>query len=133
MTTLPKDLYEAAAIDGATAWQSFRRITLPLIIRATLPAIVMTFTFNFNNFGAIYFLTGGGPGWPTAQIPTSMYVSGGVPGQTDILISWIYKLSFNNNAQLYNIAAVYSILIFLFIGFISVYNLSKSKGLWEDD
>jgi len=133
LTTLPKDLYEAAAIDGATAWQSFRRITLPLIIRATLPAIIMTFTFNFNNFGAIYFLTGGGPGWPTAQIPTSMYVSGGVPGQTDILISWIYKLSFNNNAQLYNIAAVYSILIFLFIGFISVYNLSKSKGLWEDD
>jgi len=133
LTTLPKDLYEAAAIDGATAWQSFRRITLPLIIRATLPAIIMTFTFNFNNFGAIYFLTGGGPGWPTAQIPISMYVSGGVPGQTDILISWIYKLSFNNNAQLYNIAAVYSILIFLFIGFISVYNLSKSKGLWEDD
>jgi arabinogalactan oligomer/maltooligosaccharide transport system permease protein len=133
LTTLPKDLYEAAAIDGATKWQAFRNITIPLILRATLPAIIMTFTYNFNNFGAIYFLTGGGPGYNLDKIPLSMQVMGGIPGQTDILISWIYKLSFTNNAQLYNIAAVYSILIFIFIGFISVYNLSRSKGLWEED
>ncbi len=133
LTTLPKDLYEAASIDGASKWQSFRNITLPLILRATLPAIIMTFTFNFNNFGAIYFLTGGGPDWPRELVPTSMRIMGGIPGQTDILISWIYKLSFDNNAQLYNVAAVYSILIFAFVGFVSVYNLSKSKGLWEED
>lgn len=133
LTTLPKDLYEAASIDGATKWQAFRNITIPLILRATLPAIIMTFTFNFNNFGAIYFLTGGGPGFDLDKIPLSMQIMGGIPGQTDILISWIYKLSFTNNAQLYNIAAVYSILIFIFIGFISVYNLSRSKGLWEED
>jgi arabinogalactan oligomer/maltooligosaccharide transport system permease protein len=133
LTTLPKDLYEAAAIDGASKWQAFRKITIPLILRATLPAIIMTFTYNFNNFGAIYFLTGGGPAYNLDKIPMSMQVMGGIPGQTDILISWIYKLSFSNNAQLYNIAAVYSILIFIFIGFISVYNLSRSKGLWEED
>jgi arabinogalactan oligomer/maltooligosaccharide transport system permease protein len=133
LTTLPKDLYEAAAIDGASKWQAFRNITIPLILRATLPAIIMTFTYNFNNFGAIYFLTGGGPGYNLDKIPLSMQIMGGIPGQTDILISWIYKLSFTNNAQLYNIAAVYSILIFIFIGFISVYNLSRSKGLWEED
>ncbi|MEI7667398.1 MAG: ABC transporter permease subunit, partial [Erysipelotrichaceae bacterium] len=133
LTTLPKDLYEAAAIDGATKWQSFRRITLPLILRATLPAIVMTFTFNFNNFGAIYFLTGGGPGRPNDLVPQSMLILKGVPGATDILISWIYKLSFTANEQLYNMAAVYSIMIFLFIGSISVFNLARAKTLWEDD
>ncbi|MBS3972744.1 MAG: sugar ABC transporter permease [Erysipelotrichia bacterium] len=133
LTTLPKDLYEAAAIDGATRFQQFKRITLPLILRATLPAIVMTFTFNFNNFGAIYFLTGGGPAFARDAIPQSMRIMGGVPGQTDILISWIYNLSFASNAQLYNIASVYSILIFLFIGSISVFNLARSKNLWEED
>lgn len=133
LTTLPKDLYEAAAIDGATRFQQFKTITLPLILRATLPAIVMTFTFNFNNFGAIYFLTGGGPGFARDAIPQSMRVMGGVPGQTDILISWIYNLSFASNAQLFNVAAVYSILIFVFIGSISVFNLARSKNLWEED
>lgn len=132
LTTLPKDLYEAAAIDGASRWQSFKKITFPLIIQSTIPAIIMTFTFNFNGFGSIYYLTGGGPKWDPAIIPNSMKIMGGVPGQTDILISWIYKLSFDKNAQLYNIAAVYSILIFLFIASISVYNLSKQKNLWED-
>ncbi|MGL5978714.1 MAG: ABC transporter permease subunit [Erysipelotrichaceae bacterium] len=132
LTTLPKDLYEAAKIDGATKNQAFRKITMPLVLSATLPTIVMTFTFNFNNFGAIYFLTGGGPAWDPSLVPASMKIMGGVPGQTDILISWIYKLSFSGNAQLYNIAAVYSILIFAFVGFIAVFNLSRSKGLWED-
>jgi arabinogalactan oligomer/maltooligosaccharide transport system permease protein len=133
LTTLPKDLYEAAAIDGASKWQSFQRITLPMVIRATLPAIIMTFTFNFNNFGAIYFLTGGGPARPTELVPQSMLILKGVPGATDILISWIYKLSFTRNEQVYNMAAVYSILIFIFIGFISVYNLAKNKGIWEEE
>lgn len=132
LTTLPKDLYEAATIDGASKSQAFRKITMPLVLTATLPTIVMTFTFNFNNFGAIYFLTGGGPGWDPTAIPASMKLMGGVPGQTDILISWIYKLSFSGNAQLYNIAAVYSIFIFAFVGVISVVNLSRSKTLWED-
>jgi arabinogalactan oligomer / maltooligosaccharide transport system permease protein len=133
LTTLPKDLYEAAAIDGANKLQSFTRITLPLILRATLPAIVMTFTFNFNNFGAIYFLTGGGPGIPNDLVPQSMLIMKGVPGATDILISWIYKLSFTADAQVFNMAAVYSIIIFVFIGSISVFNLSRAKTLWEDD
>lgn len=132
LTTLPKDLYEAAKIDGASRSQAFKKITLPLVLTATLPTIVMTFTFNFNNFGAIYFLTGGGPGWDPTAIPATMKLMGGVPGQTDILISWIYKLSFSGNAQLYNIAAVYSIFIFAFVGIISVVNLSRSKTLWED-
>lgn len=95
LTTIPSDLYEAASIDGATGWKKFKSITLPLVLKGTAPAIVMTFTHNFNNFGSIYYLTGGGPDWVYSEVPNSMKVMGGIPGQTDILISWIYKLSFS--------------------------------------
>ncbi|HHX53083.1 MAG TPA: sugar ABC transporter permease [Erysipelothrix sp.] len=132
LTTIPKDLYEAASIDGATGWKKFKSITLPLVLRGTAPAIVMTFTHNFNNFGSIYYLTGGGPNWVYSEVPNTMKVMGGIPGQTDILISWIFKLSFTQNAQLYNIAAVYSILIFIFVAVFSVLNLARNRAVWED-
>jgi len=131
--TIPESLYEAADIDGASAGQKFKYITLPMILRATAPVIVTTFTFNFNNFGAIYFLSGGGPGYPLEQIPQSVLVLGAAPGQTDILISWIYKLSFRSTVNQYNLASVYSILIFVFIGLAAIYNLSKLKSFWEED
>ena len=131
--TIPKDLYEAAEIDGANGFQKFRYVTLPMVLRATAPIIVTTFTFNFNNFGAIYFLTGGGPGYPLSEIPQSVLILGAAPGQTDILISWIYKLSFGSSNNQFNLAAVYSILIFVFIGLTSIYNLSKIKSFWEEE
>lgn len=133
LSTIPKDLYEAADIDGATGFQRFRAITLPMVLSATLPSIIMTFSFNFNNFGAVYFLTGGGPLWDPTKVPESMRVIGGaVPGQTDILISWIYKLSFTKGQEVFNVAAVYSIIIFIIVGGSSVYNLLKSKSFSEE-
>lgn len=131
--TIPKSLYEAADIDGASGNQKFRFITLPWVLRATAPIIITTFTFNFNNFGAIYFLTGGGPGYPPDEIPTSVAVLGAAPGKTDILISWIYKLSFVGGTKNYNLAAVYSILIFVLISLTAIYTLSKQKSFWEED
>jgi arabinogalactan oligomer / maltooligosaccharide transport system permease protein len=131
--TIPESLYEAADIDGASSQQKFKYITMPMVLRATMPVIVTTFTFNFNNFGAIYFLSGGGPGYPLSEIPQSVMVLGAAPGQTDILISWIYKLSFRSSVNQYNLASVYSILIFLFIGLAAIYNLSKLKSFWEED
>lgn len=133
LSTIPKDLYEAADIDGASDFQRFKAITLPMVLTATLPSIIMTFSFNFNNFGAVYFLTGGGPLWDPTKVPESMRVLGGaVPGQTDILISWIYKLSFTKGQEVFNVAAVYSIIIFIIVGGASVYNLLKSKSFSEE-
>ena len=129
--TIPFSLYEAADIDGASSFQKFRFVTFPWVVRATAPVIITTFTFNFNNFGAIYFLTGGGPGYPRAEIPQTL--RGIAPGQTDILISWIYKLSFQSTVNHYNLAAVYSILIFLLIGTFAVWNLARLKSFWEED
>lgn len=134
LSTIPKDLYEAANIDGATGLQRFNAITLPMVLAATLPSIIMTFSFNFNNFGAVYFLTGGGPLWDPTKVPESMRVIGGaVPGQTDILISWIYKLSFTQGQEVFNVAAVYSIIIFIIVGGFSVFNLLKSKSFSEEE
>lgn len=133
LSTIPRELYEAAAIDGASGWQRFKYITWPMVISATMPALIMTFSFNFNNFGAIYFLTGGGPNWDPSQIPDSMRIVGSaMPGQTDILISWIYKLSFTKDFEQYNVAAIYTILIFLIVGGFSVYNLVRSRSFQEE-
>lgn len=112
-------LYEAAEIDGANAVQTFCRIKLPLLLNATAPLIVMNIAYNFNCFGAIYFLTGGGPSDPSYQFA----------GDTDILISWIYKLTLNQ--KMYSMAAVMNILIFIFIGAISLWNFRKTNAFKE--
>jgi arabinogalactan oligomer/maltooligosaccharide transport system permease protein len=133
LSTIPKDLYEAADIDGATGYQRFRSITLPMVLAATVPSLIMTFSFNFNNFGSIFFLTGGGPVWDPAHTPDSLkIISSALPGQTDILISWIYKLSFTKDFEMYNVASAYSIIIFIMIGAYSVINMLKAKSFREE-
>jgi multiple sugar transport system permease protein len=70
---LPKDVSEAAQIDGATKWQEFRRVSLPLL----WPAIFTTFVFRaiiaFKVFDEVYLLTGGGPGTSTEVISFTIY------------------------------------------------------------
>lgn len=60
LTNISGDLYEASEVDGATKWQQFKEITLPMVLHQVAPTLVMTFAYNFNNFGAIYLLTEGG-------------------------------------------------------------------------
>lgn len=122
MTSIPDELYEAANIDGANKFQQFRNITLPMVVIATTPLIIMSFSYNFNNFGAVYFLTGGGP--------TGTYDPASGAGSTDILITWIYKLTVDR--QNYNIGALMSLLIFIIIGLFSAYNFSRTKAFKED-
>lgn len=125
MTSIDKSLYEAASIDGATGFQQFRYITMPLVLFATSPLLVMTFSGNFNNFGVIYFITGGGPGGGTVDTAYA--------GSTDILISWIYKLTTDPNIRWYSMASVFSILIFLIIGTLSAWNFTRTRAFKEGD
>lgn len=113
------DLYEAASIDGANKFQVFSKIKLPLLLTATAPLIVMNFAGNFNAFGSIYFLTDGGPVNPNYQFA----------GDTDILISWIYKLTLDQ--KMYSMAAVMNILIFIFIALVSVWNFRRTDAFKE--
>ncbi len=116
---LDKSLYEAAYIDGAGKFQAFKKITFPLVFKATIPNLIMSMAANFNSFGAIYFLTQGGP------INEKMQFA----GDTDILISWIYKLTLNQ--QMYDIAAVMSVLLFIIVGGVSYWNFKRTVSFKE--
>jgi multiple sugar transport system permease protein len=60
-----KELHEAAAVDGASAWQRFRNITVPGIMPVIIAITSLDFIWNFNSFGLVYVLTQGGPGGKT--------------------------------------------------------------------
>jgi arabinogalactan oligomer/maltooligosaccharide transport system permease protein len=122
MTAIDKTLYEAADIDGASNMQKITKITMPLVLYSTAPILIMTFSGNFNNFGVIYFITGGGP--------NSGIASRGFAGDTDILISWMYTLTVDYS--IFNMASVFSVLIFLFVGSLTAWNLSKTRAFQED-
>ncbi|HET9090922.1 MAG TPA: sugar ABC transporter permease [Acidimicrobiales bacterium] len=68
LQVIPTEVYEAAKIDGATAWQSFRRMTLPLLKPAILVALVFRTLQAFFVFDVIYIMTGGGPGTSTETL-----------------------------------------------------------------
>ena len=85
LQAIPADVYEAAEVDGANAWHSFWRITLPLRLVAVGPLLIASFTFNFNNFAVIYAYNEGRPPIPNTATPA---------GYTDILISYTYRLAF---------------------------------------
>ncbi|GAF18201.1 maltose/maltodextrin ABC transporter, permease protein MalF [Bacillus sp. JCM 19046] len=87
MTSIDRELYDASQVDGANARQQFRKITLPIVMFSTAPLLIMQFAGNFNNFNLIYLLTQGGP----------VNVNYSYAGSTDILISWIYKLTLDQS------------------------------------
>lgn len=113
LQAIPSDLYEAAQIDGATAWQKLRKITLPIVLFQTAPLLVGQYTFNFNNFSIIYLFNGGGPFNPSKY--------GNLAGTTDLLISYIFKLTTEHDYQAIGAAITIVIslglMLFAFIGF----------------
>lgn len=120
LTGITGEVQEAARVDGATSFQEFWHITFPVVLLMTKPLLIMSFAGNFNNFGVIYFLSEGGPLNPSYQFA----------GSTDILITWIYKLTIDH--QFFNMAAVMSTLIFIITGTISLWNLKRTKAFKED-
>ncbi len=73
LTLIPKELYEASELDGATRWQEFRFITLPSIKKISMVIIVLHVIWTFANFDVIYLLTAGGPLNRTEVLPTYLY------------------------------------------------------------
>ena len=123
MSAISQDIFEAAEIDGASRWQVFRKIVLPIVIYQTAPLIIMSFTHNVNNFGAIFFLTGGGP---VVSDTTTTNAAG-----TDILVTWIYKLTVNLNQ--YHYASVLAAMIFLVLAPIAILNLRRTRSFREGE
>lgn len=119
LAAIPKSYYEAAEVDGASKWIQFTKITLPSLAQTAYPLIISSFAFNFNNFGAAFLITSGGP----ARVGTQF------AGYTDILASVNYKLS--TQFGRYEIASTISIIIFILIASISYYQMKKS-GQFEE-
>jgi arabinogalactan oligomer/maltooligosaccharide transport system permease protein len=123
LQAIPSDLKEAAAIDGASSWQSFRMITLPLLLQILFPLLIASFAFNFNNFNMIYLLTGGGP---------RDELAGERAGATDILISYAYNTAISDPAdQNFGLASAISLFMFLIVGVLSMWSLRRTKALEE--
>ena len=124
LQSLPSDVMEAAKIDGAGRWRTWKSITLPLLLIATAPLLISSFAFNFNNFTLIYMLTGGGPRFADASVPL---------GHTDILISMVYSISGvdGSAAKDFGLASALSIVIFLIVGTISALAFRTTRKFEE--
>ena len=96
LQSIPKDLYEAADIDGASGPQQFWNITVPLLRPSMIPAAVYGFTLSFNLFAFVFFMSSGGPA-----------------RSTEILVTFAYDLV--RNLRLFGAAAAFSVIIF-FVG-----------------
>ena len=70
---IPAQLYEAATLDGATGWQKFRKITLPMLTPSTFFVFMMLTINSFKSFDLIYALTTGGPGTSTTLLANYIY------------------------------------------------------------
>ncbi|WP_424767050.1 ABC transporter permease subunit [Paenibacillus sp. sgz302251] len=121
LTAIPKDLYEAADVDGATGFQKFKIITIPFILFSTAPILIMQFAGNINNFNVIFLLTNGDP------VKGDYHYA----GSTDLLVTWLYKLSLNNSQ--FNMASAIGIVIFLIVASFSIWNYRRSRSFKEED
>jgi ABC-type sugar transport system permease subunit len=120
---IPLEIKQAATVDGASGWQSFSHIILPLLLRILSPLLIASFTFNFNNFNLVYIFNYGGPPLPNTIIPV---------GHTDILISFVYKLAFiTSSTTNYGLAAAISIVLFIFIGLITILQIRFTNAFQE--
>ncbi len=97
LQSIPRELYEAAEVDGASRFEMFRKITLPLLKPALFPAIILGTIWTFNMFNIIYLVSRGAPN-----------------GSTDILVIEAFRWAFERGDR-YGYAAAYSTLIFLIL------------------
>ena len=117
LKAIPADLYEASALAGASPMTNFFKITAPLIIKPLAPLLVSAFAFNFNNFVLIALLTDGRPDFLSTKLPA---------GQTDILVSYTYRIAFKDSGSDFGLAAAISTLIFFLVAALSLINLRMS-------
>ena len=115
---IPADLYEASAIAGARPLTNFFKITAPLIVKPLMPLLISAFAYNFNNFVLIALLTNGRPDFLNTKIPA---------GTTDILVSYTYRIAFQDSGQNFGLAAAISTMIFFMVALLSLAHLKIAR------
>ena len=119
LQSVAPEYYESAKMDGASKFQCFKTITLPIVTKLSIPLVISTFAANFNNFGNIYMITQGGP----ARIDNQF------AGYTDILASTTYKMTTWSNR--YDLSATFSVLVFIIVGSLTLLNMHLSGQFKE--
>jgi len=114
LQSIPRDLYEAAEMDGAGWWQQFRNVTLPFLRPAMLPYAIYGFVITFNLFYLSYFMSGGGPF-----------------GQTELLVTTAYRLV--NEQHLYAVAAAFAVFTFFILLAITLVTNRLAKATAQFD
>lgn len=119
LKSIPQDLYEASALDGVGPLKNFFGITAPLLMRPLTPLLIACFAFNFNNFVLIALLTGGRPDFLGTLVPA---------GTTDILVSYTYRIAFEDAGKNFGLGAAISTLIFILVAVLSLINLRLTRA-----
>lgn len=114
LQSIPKDLYEAATVDGGTGRQQFFNITVPLLRPAMIPFAVYGFITTFNLFALSYFMSEGRPF-----------------GRTELLVTQAFKLV--NGNKLYGVAAAFSVYMFLILLALSLVTNRITKATADYD
>ena len=109
LQSIPKEMYEASQVDGASRWQQFCKITIPMIKPVMLPAIILGTVWTFNNINVVWLVSNGGE-------PSDL---------THILVSYVYKAAFN--LYRYGYAAALSMIIFIILSAFMVSFMRKTK------
>lgn len=125
LQSVPPEHYKAAALEGAGPFRTFFSVTLPQILPPMVPLLISSFAFNFNNVVLILLLTRGLPDIPGTKIPA---------GQTDILGSFTFRISFQDSGQSFGLAGAIATLIFIIVAaiayanFVAMRNYAARKG-----
>ncbi len=114
LQAIPRDMYEAAEVDGVNRWDQFKHLTVPNLKSALVPLSLLGFIWTFNMFNVIYLMTAGGPNL------------GYGPGSTDILITYVYDVAFIEGQ--YGIAAAWSVVIFAMLLTFSWYYMRRTNA-----
>lgn len=116
--SIPADLYEASAVVGAGPLTNFFSITMPLVVKPLTPLLISSFAFNFNNFVLITLLTGGRPDFLDTAVAA---------GTTDILVSYTFRIAFQDSGQHFGLASAISTVIFLIVAAITLVQMRFTK------
>jgi len=123
LKAIPKDLFEAAEIDGASPFAVVRKIILPLVMRILAPLVIASFCFNFNNFTLVWGFNAGLPAMADTAVPM---------GYTDLLISFIYRLGFSSsNAADYGFSAAITVMLFILVALMVMFQTWNTKAIKE--
>ena len=126
LMNIPNDQLESARIDGATNFQIFWKITMPYMLFVTGPSLITSFIGNINNFNVIFLLTGD-------YVTTNPMYAMANASETDLLITWLFKITTNSTTKQYYMASVIGIVVFVICAGLTLVTFSRmTKGDREE-